>query len=332
MKPDATRALLLLGALGSLMILDACGWNEKVILGRRAPPSGGDSSTGGELPEGGASSNGGNSAGQGGDDGVHLTAVLILSIAELNTERREDNPTLTADELLLCFTSKRPESTGGSDIWCAERPNLTEPFAQPSEQTQLNTDGFESSSALSLDGLTLWFGSDVNGDLDIFRSERPNRSAPWNAPERDPTLNSTADDIPRPPASNDRVMPLASRRDSDDYWTYFATRSSVDTEFGEPVLIEELAFDGRSVVDAFLREDGLLLLFTLTSADDPGDLYYAERTEPNGPFGPPIEIRGINTESDDRDPWLSADGRRLYFSSNRSDGFDLYVAELDWLP
>ena len=39
-----------------------------------------------------------------------------------------------------------------------------------------------------------------------------------------------------------------------------------------------------------------------------------------------VRITELATSSDERDAWLSPDGHRLYFSSNRSGNFDLYVA------
>ena len=37
-------------------------------------------------------------------------------------------------------------------------------------------------------------------------------------------------------------------------------------------------------------------------------------------------IDELSTDSDERDPWLSPDGRELYFSSDRSGQYAIYVA------
>lgn len=261
---------------------------------------------------------------------LEFTGVEALD--SLNSTFKEDNPTLTADMLLVCFTSNRPEGPGDSDIWCAEREHIEQGFGAPQEQSLLNSAAFESSAAIDLDGLTLWFGSERaggQGGLDVYRSTRIERSAPFGMPEVVSSLNSPQDDIPRPTAQGGSVMPLASRRESDVYWTYFASQVE-DKGFAQPKLVEELARPGEVIVDAQLSEDGLLLVFTrsLVDGDDPGDLFAAERLSLTEPFSEPSALKGVNSAFDDRDPWLSPDGLTLYFASDRSGDFELYRAQL----
>jgi hypothetical protein len=71
------------------------------------------------------------------------------------------------------------------------------------------------------------------------------------------------------------------------------------------------------------------MLFT---QDDPagasGDIYFVQRPSIDEPFGVPEPVAGINTEFNERDPWLSPDERFLYFASDRIDGTnsDIFVA------
>jgi hypothetical protein len=260
---------------------------------------------------------------------VTLVVDSVRAITELNSVEKDDNPTLSQDELIVCFTSKRDGGTGGTDIWCAERSSVTEPFNSPRELSQINTDDFESSPALSADGLILWYSSEREDfGLDILVTQRDTRSADWGSGQLVSALNSSVDDLPRPLALGARVMPMASRRDSEDYWTYLASRTNSDEPFTEPQLIEELAVAGRSVVDGFLREDGLLLLYSMSEAPEPGDIQFSQREDLSARFSTPTPVVGLNTEADDRDPWLSADGKRLYFSSDRDGELDIFVAEL----
>jgi hypothetical protein len=110
------------------------------------------------------------------------------------------------------------------------------------------------------------------------------------------------------------------------YRTYLASRASDDEPFGEPMLIEELSVAGRSTVDGFLTEDGLMLFYSSAAEEDRGDLFYATRPSDDEPFGPPTAIFDLNTAADERDPWLSPDGTRLYFATNREGTLDIYVA------
>lgn len=255
----------------------------------------------------------------------------VEQVSELSTEGKDDNPSLSEDELLLCFTSERDEGTGDVDIWCGERPSTLDPFSEPVEPVGINSVGFESSVALSHDGLTLWFGSDREGGqggVDIWTSRRSSRAQDFSAPIPEAALNSEFDDIPRPPGAGGRIFPISSRRQEDIYWTYLSD-VGIDGSIAPPQLVEELAFEDQVLVDAHLSYDGLLLVFTMDpEGDDAGDILAAERESLDDAFGAPVRVEGINGPSNDRDPWPSRDGRTLYFSSDRDGDVDIYRATL----
>jgi hypothetical protein len=286
-------------------------------------PNGGDSGRGGGGGKAGASS-----AGSGGTSGTGTLRFLDASpIMEIDTESIEDNPTLTRDGLQIFFTSDR---AGDADVWFATRPTATALFGEPARLDEASTAAVESSPAISLDGLTLFVGLDEQtgglGALDIWMLERSSRSAAWSSPLNVAELNSAEDDIPRPLAVDETVMPLASRRSMEGYRTYLATRPSADEPFGEPLLIEELSVAGQSTVDGFLTEDGLTLFYSSAATADAGDLFYAVRPSMDEPFGEPVPIADLNTVADERDPWLGPDGTTFYFATNREGTLDIYVA------
>lgn len=287
------------GALiGSVVLASGCG-GERVLLGKAQP-----SETRWSVPR---------------------------LVTELASDAVDDNPTLTGDMLEIYFTSRREGGAGSTDIWVARRQHVSEPFGAPEPVVELNTSKFESSPAVSADGLTLWFGSERAGglgDVDIWRSQRSSRDEPWSPPEHVAELSSSSADIPRPLGDGERVMPLGSRRNEEGiYWTYFARRSSVDEAFGEPELVAELASPDASIVDAFLSADGLTLWFNRTPLDGKGDLYVATRPDRESPFGPPELVAELSTEDEERDPWVSPDGRTLYFASDRDGDLQIYVVE-----
>lgn len=320
--------------LPSVVFFAICCQNGETITLGLTPPAhttGGSEGTGGSSAGGSDGLTGGMAGATFGEGGLlPLRFENVTLVAELSSRDKDDNPTLTGDRLSICFTSTRASSTERADVWCAERATQSERFDEPVEITAVNSDAFETSPALSLNGLDLWFSSDREGGAgqgDIYVSSRAVRSDPWGTPIIVPELNSELDDIPRPPAMGDTVMPLGSRRTDDTYFTYLATRETPSSPFSSPVLIEELTDSGLIVVDAHLSEDGLLLLFTSVAEDDaPGDLYAAERASLAGPFGVPVLLSGVNSAEDDRDPWLSPDGEILYFSSNRDGDFEIYSA------
>ncbi len=278
------------------------------------------------------------------------TPVLV---AELASPSRTDNPTLTGDLLEIYFTTDRV--SGNGDVWFATRATATAPFGTPAPVTAVNGDSFETSSAISTDGLTLWFGSDRAGGVganDIWVSQRATRASAWSTPVNVVALNSPADDIPRPPGQHGLVMPMASTKMTDhnpsstNYQTYLATRATPVAPFGAPVAIPELDYVDRSTVDGFLTDDGLTMFFSsapvaepadaaVSSADggktaDAGvansDLFVASRRSTSEQFSVPLPLGDLNTAADERDPWLTPDGTTLYFTSDRGGVLNIYTA------
>lgn len=250
----------------------------------------------------------------------------------LGTTYANDNPTLTADLLELFFTSDRDGVS--TDVWFAQRATTSDPFDTPALVTEVSTPSFETSSAISSDGLTLWVGSDRPGglgDLDIWMSTRPTRTAGWSAPVNLLSMNSTGKDLPRPPGQHGTVMPMASERASPDFYvTYLSTRASRTAPFGTPQPIPELTFADKSTVDAFLTDDGLTMFFSSAPTGATADLYVAWRRSTSEPFSIYEPLDDLNTAQDDRDPWLSPDGTQLYFSSDRDGLLSIYVAAVSF--
>ena len=251
-------------------------------------------------------------------------------VAELSAPAQTDNPSLTADLREIYFTSQR--SGGAAEIWTATRANASARFSAPRLVSELNSPLIETSPVISADGLTLWFGSERAvglGDLDIWVATRASREADWSAPQNVVALNSASKDIPRPPGQHGEIMPLGSDRAVRGYYAiYFAARSGAAQPFGSPEPVAELSTPSVSMVDAFLTDDGTALLYVEGPAFGPADLYITQRKSADEPFGEPVALADLNTRYDERDPFLSADGSQLYFSSNRSGQYEIYVASV----
>ena len=252
-----------------------------------------------------------------------------------NNDSDDDNPTLTEDLLDIFFTSDRDEGLGGADVWSATRATRADPFEPPDLVGEASTMDDDTSAAISSDGLTLWVGSDQEGGAggtDIYQLTRPSKDVSWSTPRNLAALNSEDDDIPRPVGQGGLVMPMASRRGpGDEYQTYFATRPSLDADFGAPEPLAYLWVEGSSMVDAFLTDDGLLLFFNRDPGDGDGELYMAWRPSTDDLFRDPVPLVAVNSPADDRDPWLSVDGRRFFFASDRggATGLDIYFTTVE---
>jgi hypothetical protein len=280
----------------------------------------------------------------------HFDAPVLVT--ELASPSRTDNPTLTDDLLEIYFTTDRVSGNNG-DVWFATRTSPSAPFGTPAAVDAVNSSSFETSSAISADGLTLWLGSDRAGGAgaeDIWVSQRDTRASSWSTPVNVVALNSPADDIPRPPGEHALVMPMASERATPSaYQTYLAPRATTGAPFAAPVAIPELdnVYAGRSIVDGFLTDDGLTMFFSsapVTEGADAGtsvdggqvgdasapnsDLFVAWRLSTNEPFSATEPLSDLNTPADERDPWLTPDGTTLYFTSNRAGPLNIYTAQV----
>jgi Tol biopolymer transport system component len=124
-------------------------------------------------------------------------------------------------------------------------------------------------------------------------------------------------------------MPLSSDRDSPNlYRTYLSTRDSATALFGPPSIIPELAFASQSTVDGFLTDDGLALFYSSALPMGVSDLFVAWRRSTSEPFSISAPLAELNTlTGDERDPWLSPDGRTLFFTSDHDGQLDIYQVE-----
>jgi hypothetical protein len=264
-----------------------------------------------------------------------------LPVSELASSARRDNPTLTGDLLEIYFTTKERSDSGGGDVWVAKRSNRNDPFGTPGPVDGAATSKYETSSAISADGLTLWFGSDQSGGaggIDIWFVERPNRESAWSSPSNMASLNTSADEIPRPPGQHGLVMPMASTKDTPSgsgdrvYQSYFAKRSNQGAPFQNATNIPGLGPD-RLMVDGFLSDDGLTFFFnavqdgaSLDGGPKNADLFVALRTSTDEAFSITQPLTDLNTEADERDPWLSPDGSMFYFTTDRSGDVGIWSA------
>lgn len=107
------------------------------------------------------------------NDGTFGEAVPVV---ELNTASRETHPTVRRDGLEVLFTSNRPGSLGGVDVWSSTRRTISDTWSPPVNLgPTFNSAADERSPYLSDDGLTLVLianRSDSIGDNDLYISTR----------------------------------------------------------------------------------------------------------------------------------------------------------------
>jgi subtilisin family serine protease len=109
---------------------------------------------------------------------------VVKVFDELNEgdEGGAQQPTLTEDELIIFFHSKREGGVGLHNIWTATRPSPDEPFADitPLDEININTTEKHQGPCVMPDGLTLYYTSDITGTWDLFRATRSSVDEPFS--------------------------------------------------------------------------------------------------------------------------------------------------------
>jgi len=87
-------------------------------------------------------------------------------VTELATASDDEQPTLTSNELVIVFTSKR---SGNGDLYYATRESIQGPFDPPILVPQLNhPNRADESPYVTPDGCGLYFASDRAGSMDLY--------------------------------------------------------------------------------------------------------------------------------------------------------------------
>jgi Tol biopolymer transport system component len=159
-----------------------------------------------------------------------------------------------------------------------------------------------------------------------MRATRPTLDALFDPPGWLSDINSPdADHLPFPTADGLELFFSTTRvggvTGSD---IYVATRASDQDEFGSPQSLSEINTSFREASPS-LSHDGLTLFFSSDRGGASGnDIWLAERSSRDEPFGSPVAMDVVNAPSSELDPYLSIDGRELFFSSSRSGTTELW--------
>ena len=181
-------------------------------------------------------------------------------------------------------------------------------------------------AALTPDGDRLFYisnqplsGEGEPKDYDLWFSVRTGDG--WGPPQHaGPVINSDGDDYYASFSSEGTLYFTSGRsaaegRESD--FDIHAARWS-DGAFLEPARLGDAVNSREYDGDVFVAPDESYLIFSSgrTGGKGSGDLYVSFRTESGG-WTEAKNMAGINTESQDYCPFVTRDGRYLFFSSNR---------------
>ncbi len=160
-----------------------------------------------------------------------------------------------------------------------------------------------------------------------------------------PTVNSSANEVSSSISADGLTLYFQSKRSGGfggyygDIWV--TTRATTNDPWGEPVNLGPSINTSSSDGGPSISADGLTLYF---GSDRPGgygalDIWLTTRPTVSDPWGTPVNLGSqVNSSSIDGGPSISANGRTLFFASDRSGGYgndDIWVTrrattEDDW--
>jgi len=250
----------------------------------------------------------------------------------VNSVTEDACPCVSGDGLTLLFHSGRSGGLGRVGLLACTRRSTADPWGAPrSLGGPVNSNSGAFDPCLSLDGLTLLFASSRpggQGKNDLWMSTRRSPAEPWGTPENlGPTVNSTDFDSQPSLAADGLTLFFRSDRpgnvggSDNDVW--MCTRPRVGAPWGAPTNLGTPVNSSSEEGRAWPTADGLALFFMSNRQGGKGyrDLWMATRRSKAEPFGEPVNLGAtVNSSSQDWAPALSADGRTLYFDSDRPGG------------
>ncbi len=143
----------------------------------------------------------------------------------VNSEKWESQPSITAGQDRLYFVSNRPGPNGDDnfDIWYSDYDWDTEEWKPAENLKQINTSGKEFSPFIGADGVTLFFASDSYkpnyGKLDFYVTKFDESTGKWSQPENLGEWINTSEDesFITLPASGDIIYWSSKRDDKPGY-------------------------------------------------------------------------------------------------------------------
>src|SRR5262245_58935278 len=263
--------------------------------------------------------------------------------APINTDAGEGGPSISDDGLSFYFHSTRPGTLGPEDIYASRRPSLDAPWGTPVNLgPTINTASADTVPVLSPDGHWMFFASNRPGGFggnDVYASWRPDPGDDfgWQAPVNlGPNVNTPLAESGPSYFVNSGVRPQlfysSSRPGGLGSGDLYKSELQDDGSWGPAIRIPELSSTFNESRPS-VRRDGLEIFFhraVSTVAGAQTDLWSSTRPSLDAPWSPPVDLGPVvNTSVLEGTPYVSADGRALFFVSPRSTGVagsgDLYM-------
>jgi outer membrane protein OmpA-like peptidoglycan-associated protein/tetratricopeptide (TPR) repeat protein len=264
----------------------------------------------------------------------------------VNSPHADYGPVISADEAVMYFTGRKPNTTGGErdnvdgqfyeDVYVTHKENDST-WTTPDNDLggNINTESHESAMGLSADGQTLFlFGNPGDGG-EIYISEL--RGDEWSESERiEKPVNSDYGETSVSLGPGGQVIYFVSDRPGSYGGSrdIYKSEKKSNGEWGEAKNLESPINTNFDEEGVFIHPDGKTLYFSSKGHESMGgyDVFKSVNTD-TGWSTPENMGYPINTPDDDVFFVMSGSGEQGYFSTVRPDGVgekDIYT--IDWTP
>jgi outer membrane protein OmpA-like peptidoglycan-associated protein/tetratricopeptide (TPR) repeat protein len=260
---------------------------------------------------------------------------------QINSKYNDYGAVISADESVIVFTARRPNSTGGKidpglnenfeDIYIAYKDANGKWLEAQNVGKPVNSDDHDANCGISADGqrFIIYMGKSGNGDL--FESVLTGDQ--WSKPESFGKKINTDFHEPSACYSPDgRTLYFVSDKPGGlGQHDIYVSRMDDKGNWGEPVNIGPEINTKYNEEAVYMHPDGKTLYFSSEGHTSMGgyDIFKSVFDEKTGKWGKPVNIGyPVNTADDDVFFVISADGKRGYYTSEMKDsrgGRDLYM-------
>ncbi|HSH64269.1 MAG TPA: OmpA family protein [Bacteroidia bacterium] len=269
----------------------------------------------------------------------HPVRVFIDNVGpEINTQYSDYGPVISADESIMLFTSRRPNTTGGKidpqineyfeDIYVSTRKD-GKWTAAVNMGPPINTEDHDANSGLSADGqkFLIYIGKN-NGDL--YEAELKGDS--WSKPEHmNKNINTDFHESSACYSPDGKSVYFVSDKPDGGFGSrdiYVSTKDDKG-KWGKAVNLGSAINTPYGEEGIFMHPDGKTIYFSSQGHKSMGGYDIFKSVYENGKWSEPENLGyPVNTPDDDVFFVISASGKHGYYASFNANGYgekDIYV-------
>lgn len=202
----------------------------------------------------------------------------------------------------------------------------SKPFGEPEPVLGINSAVDETSATFSADERTVFLARSPIGDAakrEIYVARRPTREDPFDTPTSMAEVNSNAEDDNASVTADGLLLVMHSARGGVGNELYSSKRADAGEPFPNPSLLPNVDGVGSNI-DPFVMPDAKKLYFARDTVSLAKYDLFVALGDGNGLFVGPMQLEGLDDDSNEMQPVVRADDLELFYASDRgSSSFDV---------